>query len=193
MSLSFAAIAAVIALAAWVVLVLFRGGFWRADQRLDGPVPGRDSWPGVVVIVPARNEAATIGTTLAALAGQGRDLAVFVIDDQSDDGTADAARASGLAGLDLVPGTDLPRGWSGKLWALEQGRRRATRPLILLLDADITLAPGVLAALIAESMNHHPEWFNVWNRVVVDLSTHDAGGITGLDVELARKLNDIAD
>jgi hypothetical protein len=38
-----------------------------------------------------------------------------------------------------------------------------------------------------------PRWFNVWNRVVVDLSTHDAGGITGLDVELARKLNDIAD
>ena len=49
------------------------------------------------------------------------------------------------------------------------------------------------SALIAESMNHHPEWFNVWTRVVVDLSTHDAGGITGLDVELARKLNDIAD
>ncbi len=49
------------------------------------------------------------------------------------------------------------------------------------------------AALVAESMNHHPEWFNVWNRVVVELSTHDAGGITELDAELARKLNAIAD
>ncbi len=60
---------------------------------------------------------------------------------------------------------------------------------------DFNEAFGFMArsALIAESMNHHPEWFNVWNRVVVDLSTHDAGGITGLDVELARKLNDIAD
>ena len=48
-------------------------------------------------------------------------------------------------------------------------------------------------ALIAESMEHHPEWFNVWNRVVVDLSTHDASGITSLDVQLAQKMNDIAD
>ena len=49
------------------------------------------------------------------------------------------------------------------------------------------------AALVAESMGHHPEWFNVWNRVVVELSTHDADGITSLDVELAQKLNAIAD
>ena len=49
------------------------------------------------------------------------------------------------------------------------------------------------AALAAESMNHHPEWFNVWNRVVVDLQTHDAGGLTELDFELARRMNAIAD
>lgn len=41
------------------------------------------------------------------------------------------------------------------------------------------------AALKAEAMNHHPEWFNVWNRVEVTLSTHDAGGLTALDIELA--------
>ena len=44
-------------------------------------------------------------------------------------------------------------------------------------------------ALIAESMNHHPEWFNVYNRVTVDLATHDAGGISALDFELAKKIN----
>ena len=48
------------------------------------------------------------------------------------------------------------------------------------------------AALAAESMNHHPEWFNVWSRVVVDLETHDAGGLTELDFELARRLDLIA-
>ncbi len=48
------------------------------------------------------------------------------------------------------------------------------------------------AALVAEAMNHHPEWFNVWNRVVVDLTTHDAGGITNNDVELARRMEAIA-
>ncbi len=47
-------------------------------------------------------------------------------------------------------------------------------------------------ALIAESMNHHPEWFNVYNRVTVDLTTHDAGGITDKDVELARRMNELA-
>lgn len=47
-------------------------------------------------------------------------------------------------------------------------------------------------ALVAESMNHHPEWFNVYNRVTVDLTTHDAGGITAKDVELARKMNELA-
>lgn len=47
-------------------------------------------------------------------------------------------------------------------------------------------------ALVAESMGHHPEWFNVYNRVTIDLTTHDAGGITRLDVELARKANELA-
>ena len=47
----------------------------------------------------------------------------------------------------------------------------------------------VRVALIAESMNHHPEWFNVYNRVTVDLATHDAGGISALDFELAKKID----
>jgi 4a-hydroxytetrahydrobiopterin dehydratase len=57
--------------------------------------------------------------------------------------------------------------------------------------ADFVEAWGFMAraALIAEAMNHHPEWFNVYRTVRVDLSTHDAGGITLMDVELARKMN----
>ncbi len=47
-------------------------------------------------------------------------------------------------------------------------------------------------ALVAESMNHHPEWFNVYNRVTIDLTTHDSGGITSKDVELAQKANEFA-
>jgi 4a-hydroxytetrahydrobiopterin dehydratase len=47
-------------------------------------------------------------------------------------------------------------------------------------------------ALVAESMNHHPEWFNVYNRVVVDLRTHDADGITELDFALARRMESLA-
>jgi len=48
------------------------------------------------------------------------------------------------------------------------------------------------AALVAEALNHHPEWFNVYGRVVVDLTTHDAGGITHNDLDLARKMNELA-
>ena len=48
------------------------------------------------------------------------------------------------------------------------------------------------AALVAQAMDHHPEWFNVWNTVRVDLSTHDAGGITALDFKLASAMEDLA-
>ncbi|WP_107668280.1 4a-hydroxytetrahydrobiopterin dehydratase [Cyanothece sp. BG0011] len=47
-------------------------------------------------------------------------------------------------------------------------------------------------ALVAESMGHHPEWFNVYNRVTIDLTSHDAGGITNKDLELAQKANELA-
>ena len=48
------------------------------------------------------------------------------------------------------------------------------------------------AALVAQGMDHHPEWFNVWNVVRIDLATHDAGGITALDVKLAHVMEDLA-
>ena len=46
-------------------------------------------------------------------------------------------------------------------------------------------------ALTAEAMNHHPEWFNVWNKVVIDLNTHSVQGISNLDFQLAAKINEI--
>jgi 4a-hydroxytetrahydrobiopterin dehydratase len=44
-------------------------------------------------------------------------------------------------------------------------------------------------ALVAEAMGHHPEWSNVWNRVVIELTTHDTGGLSNLDVQLAQRIN----
>jgi 4a-hydroxytetrahydrobiopterin dehydratase len=60
--------------------------------------------------------------------------------------------------------------------------------------ADFSAAWGFMsrAALAAEQLNHHPEWFNVWNRVDVTLATHDAGGITELDLKLAAAMDRIA-
>jgi 4a-hydroxytetrahydrobiopterin dehydratase len=47
-------------------------------------------------------------------------------------------------------------------------------------------------AIVAEELNHHPEWFNVWNKVEITLSTHDSGGLTQLDINLATKIDQIA-
>jgi len=62
------------------------------------------------------------------------------------------------------------------------------------LFQDFVAAFGFMtkAALVAESMNHHPEWFNVYNRVRVDLTTHEAGGISSRDFELARRMEVMA-
>ena len=61
--------------------------------------------------------------------------------------------------------------------------------------ADFIEAFGFMSrvALAAEKMNHHPEWFNVWNRVTIDLNTHDVGGLSKLDFELAAKIDGFAD
>jgi hopene-associated glycosyltransferase HpnB len=122
------------------------------------------------VVVPARNEAATLPLTLPLLLAQDYPghLRVVVVDDRSNDGTAAAARRAtggrrpGGAGqeqtaADVIPGGPLPDGWVGKVWALEQGVRAALagrpRPEFLLLtDADIAHAPGSLALLVAESV-----------------------------------------
>ena len=60
--------------------------------------------------------------------------------------------------------------------------------------ADFVAAFGFMtsAALVAQALDHHPEWFNVYNRVTIDLTTHDAGGVSELDVELAHALEDLA-
>jgi len=111
-------------------------------DHADGDDPAR-----VTALVPARDEADVIGECLAGLAAQGPGLRVVVVDDRSADGTAAAVRAAGLDRLTLVAGAPLPAGWSGKVWALEQGLAHVDTPLALLVDADVRLAPGLLAAL----------------------------------------------
>src|SRR5713101_2187149 len=74
-------------------------------------------------------------------------------------------------------------------WTLSQGKLHREYKF-----ADFVHAFGFMAtsAIAIEKMNHHPEWFNVWNKVVVDLTTHDAGGISAKDVELAKLLDGFA-
>jgi 4a-hydroxytetrahydrobiopterin dehydratase len=76
-------------------------------------------------------------------------------------------------------------------WRIADGRDAITRTFTF---KDFNAAFGFMtrAALVAERMNHHPEWFNVWNRVEVTLSTHDAGGLTERDLKLAEAMDRIA-
>ena len=76
-------------------------------------------------------------------------------------------------------------------WQAVDGRDAITRTFKF---KDFNEAFGFMAraALIAEKMDHHPEWLNVYNRVDVTLSTHDAGGLTELDVELAASMDRLA-
>ncbi len=106
----------------------------------------------VCALVPARDEAEVIGRTLQGLARQAGGLRVIVIDDESTDGTAALAAAAFPAErLTILRGASPPPGWSGKLWALEQGLREAgDARYLLLLDADIELAPGMVAALLGK-------------------------------------------
>jgi 4a-hydroxytetrahydrobiopterin dehydratase len=75
-------------------------------------------------------------------------------------------------------------------WKVARGKLRRTFKF-----PDFVSAFGFMAsvALVAEKMNHHPEWFNVYNTVRVDLTTHDAGGISAADFSLALRMNDLAD
>ena len=76
-------------------------------------------------------------------------------------------------------------------WSEAQGRDAITKKFVF---ADFNAAFGFMtrAALVAEKMDHHPEWFNVYKTVEVTLSTHDAGGLTDLDVKLATTMNELA-
>ncbi len=133
----------------WAGLALAPWRPWSAREALDaeGPDARDERLADVTVLVPARNEAGTVARTLPAVAAQGEDLRILLVDDGSTDATAERAREAAGERVRVLRGEPLPDGWGGKLWALEQGRRRVTTPLTLLLDADIAPAPGIVAAL----------------------------------------------
>ncbi|HEY5063876.1 MAG TPA: glycosyltransferase [Xanthobacteraceae bacterium] len=154
-------------LAIWLYLLVARGGFWLAAER-DGPGAGaamRGAWPDIAVVMPARDEASCIGETVASLLMQNYpgELCVVVVDDNSRDATGEVARKAaaklGKAGrLTVVSGRALPAGWTGKLWAQQQGVdcvNELPRPpaYVLLTDADIVYAPDAVSHLAARAQD----------------------------------------
>ena len=120
---------------------------WRARETLEADGDTSADLSDVTVLIPARNEAGVIAETLLALAGQGRNLNIVLVNDESTDATVFEARRLNLENLTIIDGRPLEPGWSGKLWALRQGHAVVRTDTILLLDADIRLEPGTVPAL----------------------------------------------
>lgn len=144
-----------IALAAWLYLLLLHGRFWLPPEALRAAEVAPS--PTVAVIVPARDEADVIGPALASLLAQDYpgEVRIFVVDDHSSDGTAQVVRALRDPRTTLITGAPLPQGWSGKVWAMEQGWQAAQAcapEFVLLTDADIAHAPDNLRALVSKAV-----------------------------------------
>ena len=138
--------------AAWWLLPAVAA--WRA--RLPRPLPAdgvSNARPFVSVVVPARNEARNIARCIRSL-GQSSypDFEIVVVDDRSNDGTAELARGVGpgrARSLRVVDGAPLPAGWAGKPWACRQGFRQVHGDLLLFTDADTCHGPDLLGHAVA--------------------------------------------
>ena len=171
-----------ISLAIWLYLALARGMFWRL-REFDDDAARRKAlsvWPSVTAVIPARNEAATIAQVLASLLKQdyAGEFSVILVDDHCEDATAQIVRqaASELnaeSRITICTASALPPGWTGKLWALNEGvrhvPRRAAAPLrpssatdelceptyYWFTDADIVHAPDTLRRLVTRAESDH--------------------------------------
>jgi hopene-associated glycosyltransferase HpnB len=162
---SAALIAGIVCVGIWAYLLLAHGRFWRIPLP---PAPAKgglergsqtEGGPTIAVVIPARNEADVIGRAVSSLLRQDLmgSIHIFVVDDNSTDGTADAALQAAGPHTDrvtVIEGRPLPPGWSGKLWALQQGVEQALaqRPdLLLLTDADVEHSSHNVGLLVAQA------------------------------------------
>ncbi|MFP4296829.1 MAG: glycosyltransferase [Spirulinaceae cyanobacterium] len=158
---------ALLTLAIWLFLILFWGGFWRCNVIL----PDRDlvRSPTVCAIVPARNEADVLPMTLRSLLQQDYPgfYSVILVDDHSTDNTAEVAQevATNLGKRDrlqILTAKPLPPGWTGKLWAMEQGLRQGraldpTPDYFFFTDADIDRDEDNLQRVVAQAQQTRSE------------------------------------
>lgn len=154
-------VAGIIVCLVWLYMLVGRGGFWRVHSQVLRENAAAQTPARVAVVIPARDEADVIGRAVTSLLRQEFSSAihVYVVDDHSGDGTAEAAvRAADdcgkAASVTVLRGAELPAGWTGKLWAVAQGveaARTFAADYLLLTDADVEHGPDTLATLVEKA------------------------------------------
>ena len=167
----------------WVGFALLPWRPWSNREVLDAmeDVNGDLALDEITVLIPARNEAEVIQRTLQSVIEQGPGVRIVLIDDNSEDATVEKARQMRISDLRIIRSLPLPPGWSGKLWALEQGRLQVTTPYTLLLDADIELGRGIVKT-IREKMDREgipfvslmaaPSMSSGWEKMLMPAFVH---------------------
>ncbi len=125
-----------------------------SNTGVAGPGTADPGHPRTALLIPMRNEAATLPRTVPGLLTAGFDEVIF-LDDRSTDGSAEMVRAAlsrrpDHAPVTVVPGRPRPSGWVGKTWACAQLAQHSTADIMAFCDCDVLLAPGTAAALTAE-------------------------------------------
>lgn len=170
-----------LSLMGWLILLLMPWMAWRCRESLEtrtDSFDNSDCLSKITVLMPARNEETVIQSTLKALFTAYPSLKVILIDDNSTDHTA--ARAQKAAAtypnqFQYVKAAPKPTSWAGKLWALEQGRKLTTTPWLLLLDADISISPGLIESMWQKAMQGYqlvsllavPADAGFWNKLLM--------------------------
>lgn len=164
-----------LSLLVWIILVTSRDGFWKTDQRLPdvGDFFQTHPAPPIVVVIPARNEAEMLPQSLRSLLKQNYPgkFSIVIVDDHSSDNTFQVAHdLSQDTDIEvvIVRGETLPEGWTGKLWALEQGLRVAAtlKPeYVLLTDADIFHGSTSLTTLVHQAVAQHCDLVSLMVRL----------------------------
>jgi len=153
----------------WIITALLPWQPWRNREVLELDTEAQKvDLSDITVVIPARDEACIIADTLGALKQQGQGLHIILIDDESSDGTAEIAQSVGLDNIQIIRSETLPKGWTGKLWAQEQGLQKVKTPLTLLLDADIYLQAGILASLKAKHDGEELQFVSLMAMLKVD-------------------------
>lgn len=151
-----------LSLLSWIILLIFWGYFWRSDQLLKPTTTELETYPSICAVIPARNEAELLPITVRSLLSQDYpgSFDIILVDDRSTDGTAKvaaevAAKLNQSQRLKIISGQPLPAGWTGKLWALEQGisfaQQQISPDYFLLSDADIEHDSSNLLQLVTKA------------------------------------------